>query len=228
MSKITKTKKHNNYEESINKYKKYLDIFINNIKDNNDTNLSIKYYEIKKFWPLHGSIINYFHFMTSVFIPLVLAQCYLTKNNIFPVFIVNDNFGPMLRILNELPIDVKIKCQNPKYFHSLEKKNMIIPKLFRSYDIHPNGAIKEKDMERINIGYAGLITPDIRIVINTWMNESIKKYDMDIIKKFDILIIERKINKSYRTVITPKNEINNNKNTKNTKNIKKKKLNSIN
>ena len=193
------------YKKNIEKYKKYLDIFINNIKENNN-NLTIKYFEIEKFYPLHGSILNYFHFMTSVFIPIVLAQNYFIKMNISPVFILNDNFGPMLRILNELPIDIKLKCQNPKYFKRLEKKNIIIKKLFRSYDIHPSKEIKKRDMELIKKGYSGIITSNIRDIINKWMGYNIEKYNMYIVNKYDILIIERKVNKSYKTIITNKDE----------------------
>jgi len=193
------------YKKNKEEYGKYLNKFINNVKENNKE-YSIKYYEIKTFYPLHGGITNYFHFMTSVFIPLVLAQNYFIKNNIQPVFIINDNLGPMLRILNELPIDIKIKCQNPKYFEKLEKEGMITEKLFRSYDIHPYGEIRKRDLELINIGYAGIITPKIRSTINNWMQYCIEKYDMNIIKKYDILIIERKVNISYKTIIFSKNE----------------------
>lgn len=201
---------------NIDKYKKYLNIFISNIKNNNN-NLCIQYYEIKKFYPLHGSIINYFHFMTAVFIPIVLAQTYFTKNNILPVFILNDNFGPMLRILNELPIDIKLKCQNPKYFQDIQKNNIINQKLFRSYDIHPSKQTKEKDINLIEKGYAGLITSKIRNNINKWMDSSIQKYNMNIVKKYDILIIERKVNKSYKTITqTNKNETKFNKLMKHT------------
>jgi hypothetical protein len=145
--------------------------------------------------------------MNSVFVPIIIAQDYFTKNNIIPVFILNDNFGPMLRILNELPIDIKLRCQNPKYFSRLEKEGLITKKVFRSYDIHPSEGIKKRDIEElIPIGYAGIITNNIHNIINNWMYNSIIKYNMNIVTNIDILVIERKVNKSYKTIITNKNE----------------------
>jgi hypothetical protein len=160
---------------------------------------NIKYIEIKTFYPLHGAIFNYYHFCMSSLIPIILDSLYYQKKNIYVVFIINDNFGPMLRILLELPIDIKMKKYMLDY-DELFNQNKIEQKLYASYDIHPKDPIRKYDLSLIKKDYAKIINYDVIKKIQEWFNISISKFNLNITEKYDILIIERKINKSYDTM----------------------------
>jgi hypothetical protein len=179
--------------------KKMVDNMYKNIKSNKETN-EIKYIEIKKIYPLHGSVQNYYHFMMSVFIPLLLDTFEYLKKGIEPVYIFNTNFGPMLRILMELPINIKFRYSDMELCQKLDKDKLIEQKLFKAYDMHPNPNILKRNLVMKKKGYGDFLKYNDYTNINKWMKENTKKYDLDLVKKYDILIIERKVHKSYEIV----------------------------
>jgi hypothetical protein len=71
--------------------------------------------EISKFYPLHGGVSHYYHFIMSVLIPLISDCISYQKKGISPTYIIDSNLGPMWRILFELPIDIKIKSYMTNY-----------------------------------------------------------------------------------------------------------------
>jgi capsular polysaccharide biosynthesis protein len=85
---------------------------------------------------------------------------------------------------------------------------MITEKVFHSFNIHPTTGPKEKNILLIKKGYASIFTLKMHKIINNWMQSNIKLYNLNIIKKVDILIIERKENKSYKTLVL-KNDLEN-------------------
>jgi hypothetical protein len=174
-----------------------------NIKSNKETK-EIKYIEIKKIYPLHGSVQNYYHFMMSVFIPILLDIIECSKKGIEPVYIFNTNFGPMLRILMELPINIKFRYSDIELCQNLDKDKLIEQKLFKAYDMHPNPNILKRNLVMKKKGYGDFLKHSDYTNINKWMNDNIKKYDLDLVKKYDILIIERKVHKSYEIVNSSK------------------------
>ena len=150
------------------------------------------YYKLSS---LHGSITHYFHFLYGVFIPLVLEYQKYSKQYENVVFIIGDDVGPMLRILMQLPIDIKLKIFMPNY-NDLDVEVMYLAPM----DIHPTR--NKNDIIRVNKMWAMQITYDIYKEINLCMQNWIKNNVMVVNNKeiYDIVIIERKTNKSYSTI----------------------------
>jgi hypothetical protein len=153
------------------------------------------YIEIPKFYPLHGGVSHYYHFVMSVLIPLICDVVAYEKKNIHPTYIIDSNLGPMWRILFELPIDIKIKSYMRQ---NNEIKSQTITKTFPSFDIHPKDPYRKKDMNLISKGYAKRLTYSIYKTVHAWfLRWSIMEYP--IYQTFDILVIERAMNPSYKT-----------------------------
>jgi hypothetical protein len=134
---------------------------------------------------------------------LDIIEC--SKKGIEPVYIFNTNFGPMLRILMELPINIKFRYSDIELCQKLDKDKLIEQKLFKAYDMHPNPDILKRNLVMKKKGYGDFLKHSDYTNINKWMNDNIKKYDLDLVKKYDILIIERKVHKSYEIVNSLKN-----------------------
>jgi hypothetical protein len=156
------------------------------------------YYKLSS---LHGSITHFFHFFYGVLIPLILE--YLKYSKIYEnlVFIIGDNVGPMLKILMELPIDIKIKAFVSNY-NDLNVEVKYLPPM----DIHPTRNFN--DIKKLNQMWAIEMTNHIHTELNLFMKNCINNNDMVINKKniYDIVIIERKINKSHSSIIYAKNK----------------------
>jgi hypothetical protein len=145
-----------------------------------------------KFNSLHGSVQHYFHFLFGVFIPLIIENSKRTNKK---TYLIQDDLGPMLKILLELPLDVKFLTNETNY-----EKIYLIP-----LDVQPIPT--KKDLELIKKGWAKHITREDVITIQNYMNDMIKNknlisnnYD------YDIVIIERLTNESYETINVSKNE----------------------
>jgi hypothetical protein len=153
---------------------------------------------------IHGTVTHYYHFFYAVFIPLILKYIEYSKKYDKITFIVNDNLGPMVRILMELPIDIKFSNYISEKFKNKIKKEYLV-----TLNIHPSK--KQKDKAWINKKWADFFTYDKYKKINKFMNDQIHKHDL-ILKpftKFDIVVIERKKDIRY---LTQKNPINNKSN----------------
>jgi hypothetical protein len=179
--------------------KKIIDYMYKNIKSEKDSK-KLKYIEIKELYPLHGIVKNYYHFMMSVFIPLILDIIDHNKKNIEPVYIFNNNFGPMLRILSELPINIIFRFNDRELYEKLERDKLIEQDLFKAYNMHPNPSILKRNLIMKKKGYCDFLQYSDYKSINKWMLDNIREYDLDIVRKADILIIERKVHKSYKIV----------------------------
>jgi len=149
---------------------------------------------------LHATIMHYYHFFYGVFIPLILEYIEYSKKYTNLTFIIGDDVGPMLRILLELPIDIKLKF-NISNYDELNVEEKYLPAM----DIHPTD--NKRDLELIKKGWALKLTNDMYIKINNYMIDCIQKNDLLLNKNknFDIVIIERKINKSFLSVYYKKN-----------------------
>ena len=147
------------------------------------TEIKYIYYKLSS---LNGSIKHYFHFFYGVFIPIILQ--YIENSKKYPnlTFIIGDDVGPMLRILLELPIDIKLKQFLPNY-NELD----IEEKYLQPLDKHPN----------ISKKWDKFITYDIYKKVNKFMKTCIDNNDLILDKsdKYDVVIIERRINKAIST-----------------------------
>jgi hypothetical protein len=159
------------------------------------TKIEIKYIYYK-LSSLNGSIKHYFHFFYGVFIPIILE--YIVQSEEYPnlTFVIGDDVGPMLKILLELPIDIKLKQFLPNY-NELEVEE----KYLQPLDKHPN----------INKKYDKFITPNIYNEVNQFMRGCIGIYDLVLnpYDTYDVVLIERKINKAISTEHFAKNEYTN-------------------
>jgi len=151
--------------------------------------------EISKFYPLHGGVSHYYHFIMSVFIPLICDIISYEKKNIYPTYIIDSNLGPMWRILLELPIDIKMKS----YMRQNEKnQSQTLKKTFPSFDIHPKDPYRQKNLNSISKGYAKKLTFSIYKSVHEWFSRwNVIQYPL--YQTYDILVIERAINPSYKT-----------------------------
>jgi hypothetical protein len=152
------------------------------------------YIEIIKFKSVHGSITHYFHFLYGVLIPLILVYNKYSKkyNNI--IFLV-DYIDIMFKILLQLPFDIKLK--DKKYnIKTINKRQIYLKPL----DVFPEQS-KKQDL-LLKSGHAGKITYKKYKIINKFFKASIKNYNLLIpSKKYNVVIIERKTNNSYKTII---------------------------
>ena len=161
------------------------------ITTNLDNNHKYILYEL---YSIHGDIKHYFHFFLGVFIPLILEYIEYKKKYEYITFIIKDDVGPFFRILFELPFDIKF--QNFLINNSdlnIEKKYLI-----------PLDTIlmNKKSLKWIKMKYADIFTNSICIEINKWFNQQINMYSFfihPIYPIFDIVIIERKTNISYKS-----------------------------
>lgn len=158
--------------------------------------MDINKYIYLKYTSLHGSIQHYFHFFYGVLIPLILEQYKYYDCT----FLIDNNLGPMLKILLELPLDIKFTNEIQ---HTNYTTIHLIP-----MDIQPIPS--KKDLEYINKKWASYLTfKDVNLIKN-YMNSCIidKKLIMDNYD-YDIVIIERLTNKSYKSLNVKKNEYEN-------------------
>ena len=152
---------------------------------------------------LHGSIKHPFHFFYGVMFPLILLN--INNDHCDNVtYILDQDIGPMFRLLFEIPLDIKIKMFTT---HDATSSIDLLPS-----DIHPpeNSLLINEDMEKVTQGKAYKITYDDCTKINNWIINKLCNFDM-VIPKHDlpqILIIERKCNKSYETTDFDNEKIN--------------------
>ena len=157
-----------------------------------NTHIYIEFTNIKS---LHGKITHYFHFIYAVFIPIIIRYIELSKSNKKITFIINDNLGPFFRILLQLPIDIKLK----PFFrvdNITVNKEFLIP-----LDIHPTR--KNKNLLLVKKKLADFFDYNKFQIINNWIKKEIVLNNLTIFSiKYDIVIIERKIDVSYQSYIT--------------------------
>lgn len=161
----------------------------------------IIYIEYIKIGSMHGTIQAYYHFLYSVLFPIILDAINYSEKYEKVTFIIDTNFGPMLRILLQLPLDIKLKKYMLNY-NDIPEKN-IIKKYSVAMDIHPNPTKKKKNW--IEKGWAIPFTNKMSILINKWINNQINNYDIIVnpITKYDVIIIERKKDISYQSTVYP-------------------------
>lgn len=150
-------------------------------------------------YSLHGTISHYYHFFFGVLIPLIKFYSELQDQD--STLIIKDDLGTsMLRLLFSLPIDIKYK---PK----IKYDNMIDIHI-QPMDIHPNKVIDGendnniKDLIMVQKGYAQHFTYDVKKQVCKWLSSQFKLYDLDLLTEYyDIVIIERKIDKKFHTIV---------------------------
>jgi hypothetical protein len=92
------------------------------------------YLFIKNIISRHGTITHYYHFFFAVLIPIILVYIEYIKIYNKVTIIINNDMGPMLRILLELPIDIKLKL----FIKNNDYKKLNIKEIFlKPLDIHP-------------------------------------------------------------------------------------------
>lgn len=158
-----------------------------------DNHIYIEFSQIKS---LHGKITHYFHFVYGVLIPIILRYIELSKYYHKITFIINDNLGPFFRILLQLPIDIKLKPFFTIDNDILIKKEILIP-----LDIHPTR--KNKNLLLVKEKLADILTYDKYLSVNKWIKKELLLNNLTICNinpvKYDIVIIERKIDISYQS-----------------------------
>ncbi len=120
----------------------------------------------------YGSITHYYHFFYGVMIPLLLYSIKNKKEE----FILNDDLGPMLKILYELPLNVLYKC-------NIGKK--------KRFYIEPLDTLKSKYDDKKRINYS-----DIKL-INQYFKKNLPFY-ITPNKTYDIILIDRQIDTKYK------------------------------
>lgn len=166
-----------------------------------NNHIYIEFIQIKS---LHGKITHYFHFVYAVLLPIILRYIELSKTNKKITFIIDDNMGPLFRILLQLPIDIKLKP-----FFNLNNDIKINKEYLLPLDIHPTR--RNKNLLLIKEKLADFLTYDKFTSINKWIKREITLNNLTICSiKYDIVIIERKIDISYQSDLIV---IKNNKNT---------------
>lgn len=160
------------------------------------------YYKLSS---LHGSITHYFHFFYGVLIPLIIVHI----DNVFKkkkiVYIIGDDLGNMLRILLEIPIDIKLKM-------FVDENVKFETKYLKPMDIHPT--LNKHDIKKVKKGWASNLTYEIYKKVNIFMKYCIEKYNLNLCdftnkekekSKKNILIIERKKQHGFNTIKYEKN-----------------------
>jgi len=154
-----------------------------------------KYISYIKIYGSSGSLQHYYHFFFGVLIPLILEYVKYKKKYDNCTFIIKDDVGPFFRILFDLPIDIKLD-----FFFDTSKFN-IEQKWLIPLDTQ---LFTDKNILMIKRKYADIFTNSLRIIINKWFIEQINTYNFYVhsnynMNNIDILIIERKINISFKT-----------------------------
>jgi hypothetical protein len=149
-------------------------------------------YILFKLSSLHGSITHYFHFFYGVLVPLILEYQKLIKIHKRITIIIEDDIGPMLRLLLELPIDIKLKCFIEDYDNLDVIVNYLAP-----MDVQPSAC--KRDDKMLLKGWAKKFEHCHYIKVNQFMSKSLQKSNINI-EPFDIITIERVVNKSYKSL----------------------------
>ena len=121
----------------------------------------------------YGSITHYYHFFYGVMIPLLLYSIKNKKKE----FILNNDLGPMLKILYELPLNILYKC-------NIGKK--------KRFYIEPLDTLKSKYNDKKRINYS-----DIKL-INQYFKKNLPFY-ITPNKTYDIILIDRQIDTKYKS-----------------------------
>lgn len=153
------------------------------------------YVYFEKISSLHGAITHYYHFFYAVLIPIILKYIEYSKKYEKVVIVINNDLGPMLKILLALPIDIKLKSYISP---NIQLKNDYLTAL----DIAPNYKNTNKnprDLIWIKKKYATFFTNAMYKKINKWFQEQINKNDLVLQPyiKYDVVVIERKTNMAY-------------------------------
>ena len=131
-------------------------------------------------YTLGGSITHYYHFLLGFLIPFILdisTEDYSKKTYIF-----NDIFGPMTKIMLQLPLDIKI---------GFKSKIKYKTRYWKPLDVN----IKERQEKLYTI-----FTFKNYITIQLLFNKLQKQYELTLpIIKYDVILIERKVDISYKT-----------------------------
>lgn len=134
-------------------------------------------------YTLGGSITHYYHFLLGFLIPFLLdvsKENYKEKTYIF-----DDIFGPMTRILLQLPFDIKINYTTTEKY----KTRYWIP-----LDVDIDKRLK-KNTKYVTFTYKNYIT------INKLFTNLFSDFNLSIpIINYDIIIIERKKDLAYKTI----------------------------
>jgi hypothetical protein len=155
------------------------------------------YYKLK-LYSLHGTPSHFYHFFYGVLIPLIKFYDELEKQTDNKITIlIDDEIGPMIRILYNLPIDIKYK-------YNVDKNIKVIEEYLLPMDIHPNK--DPKDIRMVNKKYAMYFTYDIKKQVNKWMSNCLEKYDLILKPKYkiDIVIIQRTVDKKFKSMVFSK------------------------
>ena len=141
-----------------------------------------------KLGSLNGTIKHYYHFFFAVLVPLIIFYDENVKKYEKIIFLINDDLGPMIRLLLELPINIE--------YHSDIKDNDN-PVYLNPMDIHPT--YQTRDLNKVKRGWAQHFTYEYKKQLNNWFINNIKINDFYIkpIKSYNIVIIERKTNPAF-------------------------------
>jgi hypothetical protein len=139
-----------------------------------------QYIYYKNIFSLGGSVTHYYHFLLGFLVPFLLD----IKNYDYTktTFIVDNVFGPMLRVLIQLPFDIKIAPYSVKDY----KEVRLVP--------------LDTDLLKRESNKFKLFTYNNYKYINKLMNELCSEFDLITkVQKYDVIVIQRKINISYKT-----------------------------
>ena len=146
-----------------------------------------QYIYYKNIFSLGGSVTHYYHFFMGFLIPFLLDIKNYDYNK--TTFIVDDVFGPMLRILFQLPFDIKIGQVSIKDY----KEVKLIP--------------LDTDFIKRDSKIFKLFTYNDYKYINKLIINLCDQFDLiSKMEKFDVIVIQRKLNLSYKTTEYKKND----------------------
>lgn len=149
---------------------------------------------------LHGTILHFFHFYYAVFVPLIIEYEKLSVNYNNITIVIDDYLGPMLRLLLEIPIDIKIK----KYMigipdNEIETRYLPMMDIQPSYLKRDEAFIKKKWAKRFEFKHYQLL--------NIFMKRKIIENRIITCEKiFNIIVIERFTHIAYQSLKPDKND----------------------
>ena len=123
----------------------------------------------------YGSITHFYHFFYGVMVPIILYSINKKKDK----FIINDDLGPMLKILYELPLNILYKCNIGN------RKRIFIKPLDNFKSKYDNNNHKKR------INYSDVL------LINQFFKNNLPFY-ISANKKYDVILIERTIDNKYK------------------------------
>lgn len=152
----------------------------------------IIHYELSS---LHGTILHFYHFFYAVFVPLIIEYEKLSLQYDDVSFVIDQKLGPMLRLLLELPINIKLKQFMENYDElKIEKRFLSMMDIQPSFNGRDEMFLKKKWAKRFEYKHYQLL--------NMFMKRNIEHYGIITCPNtYNIVMVERKVHIGYSKLL---------------------------